>query len=40
MSIIQSKVGAVVIERSSQFEPDTICCYLGNSLDFAICVVW
>ena len=28
MSIIRSKVGAVVTEKSSQFEPDTICCYL------------
>ncbi len=28
MSTIQSNVGALVIERSSQFEPGAICCYL------------
>ena len=28
MSTIQSQVGALVIESSSQFKPDTICCYL------------
>ena len=28
MSTIQSKTGALAIERSSQLEPDTICCYL------------
>ena len=28
MSTIQSKVDALIIERSSRFEPDTICCYL------------
>ena len=28
MSTIQSKVNALIIERPSQFEPDTICCYL------------
>jgi hypothetical protein len=27
MSTVQSKVGALVIERSSRAEPDTICCY-------------
>lgn len=30
MSTIQSRIGAVVIERSFQFEPETICCYLDT----------
>jgi hypothetical protein len=29
MSMVQSNVGALVIESSSQFEPDTIRCYLN-----------
>lgn len=28
MSTIQSKVGASATHRSSQYDPDTICCYL------------
>ena len=32
MSTIQSKVDALVIERSAQFEPDTICCYLDAEI--------
>jgi hypothetical protein len=33
MSTIQSKVGALVIERSSRFKPDTICCYLDAEVN-------
>jgi hypothetical protein len=32
MSTIQSKVNEVVIEPSSQFQPETICCYLDAEL--------
>jgi len=33
MSTIQSKVEALIIERSSQFEPSTICCYLDREVN-------